>query len=356
MDPREKSHSSVLSSSALSLICADNSRARSACATLPIGRIGPFQLSDPGECRPPHQSRRAARDVSRFAMSWSWRSTLTLSPASDELMALLTQFFILSPYSFLINDAILLASIQDGTYDPVVVSLMIIYVLSRDPSLVEPPLSPPQTLFGAHLSREDESRFPSFLYSSEPDPDTHDPSTASISPDASTSRPSPAPQHFVNPSLLSGPPPPLSSFQESSTRAAVEPYLTFVEQTLFSRPAESGATSIATLQALLLLGTHYFQTLKCRAAWALICTGLVTSRENLGRRRNDRVEKELLNNFKYSSAGAGGDMVDDVDDKVLVEDEQSVNLWWMLGELTLFSFSSPSQTFLSWTGILMGRL
>lgn len=253
---------------------------------------------------------------------------------SDELIRLLSQFFILSPYSFCINDAILLESIQDGTYDPVVVSLMIVYVISRDPAFVDPPLSPPHTNPNP-LSPANDRTFRSLkTFSSSASTSTFDRNI-----DGSTSiytfppHPSAA---TVDPSLLTqslgqGPAPPNSARSSFNIQAAIEPYMTFVEQTICTRLAETGATSISTIQGLLLLGTHYFQAMQLRRAWAIVSTGLVCVRENLGRRRSERSQRDEA---RRANGGVGGERIRN--DKELVEDEQSVNIWWVLGEL--FSF------------------
>jgi hypothetical protein len=160
-------------------------------------------------------------------------------------MRLLTQFFILSPHAFLINDAILLQTIQAGTYDPVVVSLMIIYVLSRDPSIVDPPLVPSERSTPP-LSTSNDNTFPSFTpkYAKVEEADTF---AYSVPYEDSEEPPT-----TVDPSLLSRVTTPLDfeikmevdpthpSLGESINQRAIEPYLNFVEEALFSRLAESG--------------------------------------------------------------------------------------------------------------------
>lgn len=271
------------------------------------------------------------------------------------MIRFLSQFFILSPYSFLINDAILLGAIQDGTYDPVVVSLMIVYVLSRSASAIDPPLTSVRNK--ATLSTDNNDTFPSFhqvdgeaqdvifAYSTSYDPSLDVAQPTSVDPSFISQPLSP-----LNGSAPTSSPPVPSSVHASSAVAAVETYLNYAEQTLFNQLAESGAfpisflpptrelngvlhfeptaaTSVSTIQSLLLLGTHYFHTLQPRRAWAIIHCGLICVRENASRRREAGAANcpETRNVSHNSNLGAQRARTD----QDLVEDEQCINLWWV---------------------------
>lgn len=237
------------------------------------------------------------------------------------MISLLTDWFTLSPYSFLVNDSLLLESIQNGTYDPVLISIMIVFVLSRDPTLFDPPTS------SASSSSSNSSGSRSTQTSSDSICTPKD-SFSTVDPSLLSQPCTMKPNHtsFATSSESAEPTLP-SPFRESSARAKVEPFLMYVEHHLFTRMAEQGATSISTIQSILLLANHYLNTMKCRAAWSLICTGLSCCRENLGRRRADKARGDRMR-MESGYHGEGSDRTA----RELVEDEQSVNLWWMFGE------------------------
>lgn len=208
-------------------------------------------------------------------------------PARALLLRLVEHYFLLSPYSFLLNDALVLASLLDGTYDPALIAMMIGFVLSSSPNLSfstteTPPFAPPRA-----TSLE---------------PATIDP--ASLNMAAVTPASSP-------PTLIDSP------------QLVAAPFLLFGERTLFARSAEAGASSTSTNQALLILGVVQLSQHKARMSWSVMASGLSCVRESL-----KRLSERNTTGFPKTELE-------------LVEEEQLTNLWWMFGQ-SFFRSPSPS--------------
>lgn len=206
-------------------------------------------------------------------------------PARALLLRLVEHYFLLSPYSFLLNDALVLASLLDGTYDPALIAMMIGFVLSSSPNLSfstteTPPFAPPRA-----TSLE---------------PATIDPASLNMAA---------APPASSPPTLIDSP------------QLVAAPFLLFGERTLFARSAEAGASSTSTNQALLILGVVQLSQHKARMSWSVMASGLSCVRESL-----KRLSERNTTGFPKTELE-------------LVEEEQLTNLWWMFGQS--FPFPLP---------------
>ena len=177
-----------------------------------------------------------------------------------EIHQLLSTFFTRNPLSFILNDALFLAAIANNSHDPALLAIIVGIALSLPPTLASPLL--PQSPLA----------MPGFL----------PPSAFSYLP------------------IL--PPDP-------------EPFLAFGEQVLFARSSEFAATSIETIQALLLLGAHRGSTHQTRQSWALLSCGSALTREGL-KRMEERGVKERRDRGEMGA----------------IEDEILVAICWMFGE------------------------
>ncbi|KAI5477328.1 uroporphyrinogen decarboxylase [Pseudohyphozyma bogoriensis] len=61
----------------------------------------------------------------------------------DQLLRTVHRWFEIAPLSFIINDAMLLAALEDGTYDAALVSIIVGITLTRDPAILLSTLFPP---------------------------------------------------------------------------------------------------------------------------------------------------------------------------------------------------------------------